>query len=876
MLSIAAMGAGSGEYYLKLAQEDYYLEGGEPPGRWLGKGARFLGLEGTVNKATFRNLFDGRSPDGTAQLVQRQGDRSRQPGWDLTFSAPKSVSVLWAVADAETQAKIQAAHFEAVQAAMDFLQDTAAFTRRGRGGARHEPTALVAATFEHGTSRAQDPQLHTHTLVMNMGVRADGTTGTIRSQSLYQAKMAAGALYRTQLAYRLKNELGVMLTREQSWFELRGVSKRARDDFSTRAREIREAAAESGWSSPRVKEMLCLATRSVKDHIARGELASRWRERASQLDFGAKHVQRLLHRATPLTPFQTQNLLSAVLPASVQHLTQHQSFFTENQLIARVASKVSPLGVTAEAIRRHVQRHLRHTPEIQSLAVRKGQQQFTTEQIYDVEKKLLQLAEESRHQDQHVLDASVVQKVISRIRTLRAEQILALQDVTLRPGSIQCVSGMAGTGKTFMLKAARLAWEKQGYKVLGAALAARAARELEAGSGIKSSTLALTLLRLRHGSLAHSLAHHAAQLAKAALTSLNPAFDLSARRKHHLRLTSKTVLVIDEAGMLGTEQLCELLDHAARSGAKVVLVGDERQLQPIDAGGPFRRFVLKTLKERTTRLTEITRQSEPWMREAVADFAAGRSRDALSRFASHGRLVITPTRSCAIGALIENWNAHHQANPGRSSLIVAGTNDEVRELNQWAQGRRVEAGELLSARSVRIDDTRFYVGDRIVFTKNDYRAGVFNGDFGTIESISKGGLGHRGLFKNHLLTIRLEGPKADPTGYGPLGNALKKWWDRNTPTRVTIEVKNDDFMRLGYAVTTHKSQGATVDEVFALAGGWMLDRELAYVQFSRSKGATWVYADESTAGEDLTEMTRAMERSRQKEMAHDVQRQQEL
>ena len=215
MLSIAQMsGAGQGDYYLELAAEDYYLKGGEPPGIWEGKGAEELGLSGEVKAEDLKNILNGYSPDGSKELVQNAGKENRQSGWDLTFSAPKSVSTAWSQSEGEQRTAFQEAHKEAVKKALNYIENEAVTTRRGQGGTEKEKANIAIATFEHGTSRAQDPSLHTHALVVNAGVRADGSTGSIESRQIFSHKMAAGAVYRAELAKRIENDqrLGLILT----------------------------------------------------------------------------------------------------------------------------------------------------------------------------------------------------------------------------------------------------------------------------------------------------------------------------------------------------------------------------------------------------------------------------------------------------------------------------------------------------------------------------------------------------------------------------------------------------------------------------------------------------------------------------------------
>ncbi len=203
---ISAAGAqGAARYYGSLGREDYYTKGGEPPGTWTGKGAEKLGLSGTVGESELLKAFQGYHPSSGEALIKNAGEK-HAPGWDATFSAPKSVSTAWAVSDADTSQAIQAAHAAAVKEAVKYLEDEAVFSRRGHGGEIREQTqGLIAAEFEHSTNRNQDPDLHTHVLIFNVAERQDGSWGGVDLDTRY--KMAAGALYRVELAFLLK-EMG--------------------------------------------------------------------------------------------------------------------------------------------------------------------------------------------------------------------------------------------------------------------------------------------------------------------------------------------------------------------------------------------------------------------------------------------------------------------------------------------------------------------------------------------------------------------------------------------------------------------------------------------------------------------------------------------
>ena len=245
MLSISAMANGQENYYLNLAREDYYLAGGEPPGIWHGKGASDLGLSGQVQGEALTQLLKGFHPHDGRALIQNAGDNNHQPGWDLTFSAPKSVSVAWSQATSDTQRLIQQAHAAAVRAALSYIEQAASITRRGKNGVELKQAHLIVATFEHGTSRAQDCQLHTHALLINVcTTEGDGQTRTLLSHPVYKAKMTAGAVYRAELAHQLEQSLGWSIERKGQNFEVAGVSQELSRVFSTRRREI-EAALNS-------------------------------------------------------------------------------------------------------------------------------------------------------------------------------------------------------------------------------------------------------------------------------------------------------------------------------------------------------------------------------------------------------------------------------------------------------------------------------------------------------------------------------------------------------------------------------------------------------------------------------------------------------
>lgn len=295
MLSISKpmSGAGQGNYYLGLAREDYYVAGGEPPGKWEGKGAELFGLTGKVEPETLRSLLGGYSPDGVRPLAQNAGKPDRQSGWDLTFSSPKSVSVLWALSDRNIREQIQAAQQHSVAVALGYLEEVGGLTRRGKGGGKLERTPLIFATFEHSTSRALDPALHTHALLLNIAQRRDGTTGSLYSKEIFRHKMAAGELYRAELASELTRTLGLQIEPQKSGFHIGGVPESLCREFSKRRRDIETRLQETGHSGAIASKIAALDTRKAKISVPRQELFKDWAETGETHGWGREEAKNL-------------------------------------------------------------------------------------------------------------------------------------------------------------------------------------------------------------------------------------------------------------------------------------------------------------------------------------------------------------------------------------------------------------------------------------------------------------------------------------------------------------------------------------------------------------------------------------------------------
>ena len=891
MLSIGAMGNGQGTYYVGLAREDYYLEGGEPPGQWIGQGSAALGLRGEVAREEFLNLFAGVDEHGVP-LVQNAGDPKRQPGWDLTFSAPKSVSTLWAVTNGETRAAIQDAHFRAVKSALVTIE-AGATTRRGHGGGIKEAAKLVIATFEHGTSRAQDPQLHTHALILNLAVRADGTTGTLESQHFYRSKMTVGALYRADLSQQLQG-LGFEIERDGSSFRVAGVPEGLEKEFSKRRAEIEARLESSGKDSARAAAFAALDTREVKEHVAREALFESWRATGVQHGFSLAEAQNLQSERLELTPTERGKALGPMVESGIETLSHDHSHFGERELLRAVAEDAQGRGLGAEDIRAAVGREFRDNEALIALGEVKGEARYTTRELWETETTLLQSAQAWSRDKRHQVDQPQFLKGMleterratskarqddpsAPARELSEEQRAALSYLTKESGGVALLSGMAGTGKTFLLDAARQAWEAQGFTVKGTAVAGKAARGLQEGAGIQSTTVARLGWEWERGfDLAPSEKFarrvewlhatwqidnktrrdllsplevpktHAGSAWQYATWQISKGqkelLDKQIERRQQFELNEKTVLVVDEAGMLGTRQMARLIQETQKQGAKLVLVGDSRQLQPIDVGGPFR-----ALEGHLGRagLSGIIRQKDEWARQSVLDFAGGEAHKALRAFEERGLLTIAPDRTAAQSALIEAWKTEGLQKP-QENVIFAGTRAEVHDLNQRAQEARRGAGKL-GFRATQVGGDTFYEKDRVVFTRNSQSLGVQNGSTGRVQGIDAA---------HKTLTVQLDGGE-----------------------KVMVPYEAYQEISLGYALTTHKGQGLTTRNAFVLVGGRMADREISYVQASRATHQTALFTEkisvwnpETQQREEATlqELGRRMSQSRQKDIAHDV------
>lgn len=488
-------------------------------------------------------------------------------------------------------------------------------------------------------------------------------------------------------------------------------------------------------------------------------------------------------------------------------ITRQQSTFTHHDL----ARFVNRHTVDAEQFQT-VYETLKASDELVHLGKDgHGRDRYTTKELLAIETKMLEQSSELAARDGHKVGKGAADRALA-VKELSSEQTTAFEHLTDR-GDLKCVIGFAGTGKSYMLDSAREAWEAQGYNVRGATLSGIAAQNLEASSGIESRTLASRMYYWNQGR----------QL-----------------------LTDKDVLVVDEAGMIGSRQMGRVLDEAHRSGAKVVLIGDPEQLQAIEAGAAFR-----AIAERTgyVELTEIRRQRVEWQREATRELATGRTEQALDRYRQHDNMHGYETQAAAQRGMLDLWNDARISNPEKTQIMFAYTRKEVRELNEAARDRRKALSELGTEHTVKADvgERIFAENDRIYFLKNDRGMDVKNGTLGTVREI-----------KNDRITVQLDRDERRPKEPGRL---------------VTVELKDYNYFDHGYAATAYKGQGVTVDRAYILASKHF-DRHATYVSASRHRdSADLFWSKESFVNEQA--LSKTLSRERLKDVSLDYSPEQE-
>ena len=772
-----------------------------------------------------------------------------------------------------------------------------AIARRGAGGGQLiEAQGFAAAAFRHRTSRAGDPQLHTHVVVPNLVQGADGRWSAPDGRHLYLWQKASGTLYQSALRAELRSLGLAWHVRRNGLGELRDIPKEILRAFSHRRADIEASMEQRGSTSAKAAEITALATRQRKptDMTPATLLHEGWTAQLAAIevadgDRGTRparvgDITAALgnERAISPGPDDTETILRVLAGEKGVSLDDWEidenlapdtravpvtllgSTFTRREAISAVARAfdVTPdqaLALTSELLDRDSvvrvladptagTEHVR-TGSGQMVPATTGDRRYTTTELLAAEQRIISSATARIGEGTGQVALGTVDHLLALHPHLDGEQANGVRTLLISGNGYDLVIGQAGTGKSTMLGAARAGWEGAGYKVIGSAVAARTAADLEAGTGIPSSSLTQLLADLREGG----------------------------------GLTSRHVIVVDEASLVGSRPLDRLRSHVDGAGAKLVLTGDNRQLSSIDAGGAL-RSLSHELGDHVVRLTTNRRQAgsdQQWERDALVALRDGDAERAVHAYTEHGRVTISGTVDEARHRLVEDWWAVHR---DHTTAILAVRRADVVALNDMVRARRHDGGEL--GEEIRFGAKEFRVGDRVLFEKN--------------QRVAEAGLG-----TGHSVRLQVRNGTFGTVvgGIDPAGNAPTREGDVAGPVKTDVRaeaasdlvVELDDGRRavlprsyvetsttLGYALTVFRSQGITVDHTFGL-GGDSLFQEAGYTQLSRGRLSNNLYvaapenprweighhADDTAQRDTLRSLIDALGQSREQTMAQD-------
>jgi len=778
------LGIGQENYYLeKVAEgaEDYYSGEGEAAGEWIGDAAEELGLEGEVGPDQLKAMLAGKNPVDGEPLLGRSGvpAKGSVPGFDLTFSAPKSVSLLWGIGGPIAAHEASAAHGEAVDAALTYMQRQACWTRRSAGGSEFvKGNGYLAAAYAHRASRNGDPQLHTHVLVANATKGPDGRWTRLYHPAIYEHAKTAGYIYEAHLRHELSQRLGVEWQEVRNGIaEVAGFADEHLRAFSTRRAEILAAAGPD--ASARSLQVATLATRKPKEDISRGELLERWREKAREIGLEREQIERSFDPEARFKPgaAEARTVSTWQVDRAVSAAASH---FDRRDAIQAVAGLL-PEGAPGAEVERLADAFLASEDVMQIGESRKGPR-YTTRHIWELEREALAAVERMLAERPTPAGELAAARVIHARPTLMAEQREMVNRLLTDPEGVVVVIGEAGTGKTYAIVAAAEGWAQAGIDLRSAAPTWRAANILR-DEGLPATSIASLLVELDR-----------------------------AEHEGHGELAQGSVLLVDEAGMVDSANLARLVHHAEAAEAKLVLLGDPEQLGEIEAGGLFRAIADRS---EPIRLDEVIRHEHEADREAAKLIREGEGAQALGLYVSEERVTVAPDAAARRKAMVRDWIESYQRE--EDAVMIAKRNAEVAKLNAMAREARRQEGKL-GAQEIEVGEARFAAGDQVITRVNDQRAEVFNRERWRVREVDA-----------EQRRIALEG--VDQAKRVELG---ADYLARANPHSEAPALEH------AYAVTTYSAQGSTVDRAFVMADPSM-DKQELYVAASRSRGETRLY-----------------------------------
>ena len=857
VLSSKKIGTASWRYYtdsVACQATDYYLGVGEAPGRWTGQGLPELGLAAgeRVTEQQLEALFARGLHPVTGKRLGRAWRKDAVTGYDLTFSAPKSVSALWALGTSEVAAAALTAHQEAVKAGLAYLEGHASWSRRGTNGIEQIATAgLTAALFEHRTSRAADPQLHTHALVVNKARCVDGVWRTLDGKEIFDHQKTAGMIYQNALRNEIQRRLGVEFgpVSKDGQADIVGVptallklwSKRTEAIEAEAGPKIAEYEQLLGRSLTkaeriRVTKIAVLKTRPGKTHPEITTLQATWTAEAAGVGWGPDRLAKaagvrlagldvpsqrqaptLAHAPKTVLPTrsgqdpQTEVALAALLAAG-----RRSAVFSRNELAGQVAAHLPNSGLTAAQVVARVEQLTDHALTLsetvpvgrppRGLTPRASDPRYATVEVLQAESRILNLARRGRQRGygygdpNHLRDTLIATATASATSAgagagtapgrLDGGQLRAVQHLTAGGDFLSVLTAPAGAGKTSTLGTASRTWQAAGYRVVGLAPSARAAAELADATGDRADTLAKWL-------------HNTDRLDR-----------LPAAERAWTALDDRTILIVDEASMASTLDLDRLTALAGKAAAKVVLVGDPGQIGVIN--GPGGMLAALAHAGHAIELEQIHRFSNDWERTASLQLRAGNPQ-ILLQYLEQGRLHPCPESDTALEGVFDHWSQARA--DGQDALMLARTRLDVEALNRLARAAAQAAGDVTGPVTT-AGDRDWQAGDALRTRRND-RTLTFGGAIGSAHVRN----GDR---------YRVLGP-----GPGPDGGLVVE--DLTGRGRLTLPVDYlEQHCEYGWASTIDSAQGATADVGIVLVRPG-LDREHLYVAMTRGRHGNHAY-----------------------------------
>ena len=865
MLSLANVSAAQAENYYE--KDDYYTQGDpdlQSDSQWQGNGAEKLGLEGAVDKQIFQQLLHGQTPDGKSLHSKAINPEKHRAATDYTFSAPKSVSI--AALIQKDKCVIQA-HDEAVKTALQVLENRYAQTRVRRGPGIREKVQtgnILAATFRHETSREQDPQLHTHCVVINATQMDDGKWQSLSNEEVLNNQKLLGEIYQNELAVQLRSHGYEIEPNGSGQFEFKNYEQPLLDLFSTRTQQIEQyierwedAIKTAGGKSLNAnqKKQATLATRLRKKNVPRAVLLEGWHRAISSGEV-----------TLPAIPEPAQKAVTSQAPTAAAEGVNHAS---ERESVFKVES----------AERFALERHLgeQSFAELQTAMTDAGllpaKNRYTTQTAIERELDTIAIMESGQGQESAISDEPKVRQLLQPEQSLTAGQRQAIETTATTTDQFIAWQGVAGAGKTYSLKlVAQLATE-QGYEVTGYAPSAQAANTLSEEANIESNTVA----RLLHS---------------------------EGDRDRHNRPQKQAIWIVDEAGLLSAKDAHELLKKAQAQKARVILVGDIRQLSAVEAGNPFKSLQMAGIQ--TAYLEESRRQKTEALRAAVVCLSAGAQREGLDRLDKAGMLHELKDSQARHRCIVQDYMGL-LPEAREKTLILSGTNAERLELTAdlrkalqaegslGADAYRMRSLRSLDRTSAQLKYACAYAEGEVVVPVRDYRR------YGLKKKVQYTVLS-RDIAQNQVTVAASDGSAitfdplrcADKTTYAVqeivIAPGEQMRWTRNDAERgvrngqlVTVEVvdaegtarlkdasgdtttvvlSGQQYLDYALVSTTYSSQGKTADQVL-VAIDKTISKEGLYVAVSRAKQKLSLY----TA--DKAQLFKRAERSSAKENPSD-------